>query len=64
MFGCCGCETIKFKNKDGDIDANRLDQLCERIDSSVPEKERAERIKAIVKKCDCPCHIDGQTVLC
>lgn len=64
MIGCCNKSMEKFKNKDGKIDAKRLDCLCEQIDSREPNKEWAEQMKNGVRKCNCPCHKDGAVVLC
>lgn len=78
MFGCCGAEGYKFRQADSEneetldfvgslinpgyrretvfgVDDKRLSAIC----ANHPPAQ-ADRIK----KCTCPCHVDGMVVLC
>ncbi len=57
MFGCCGYESHKFKNKNGEIDENRLNASLESIDKKVLDKDECDITKNGVKECDCACHM-------
>ncbi|MBD8614937.1 hypothetical protein [Pseudomonas sp. CFBP 13719] len=60
MIGCCGAESSKFKDKDGNIDQERLNEIAAKKESQGWAPESALRLQ----KCSCPCHQDGMHVMC
>lgn len=59
MFGCCQIDRKKYIRQDGTVDMDRLmAALHEEHQSSTIPVPDPEDI------CRCPCHQDGQTVLC
>jgi hypothetical protein len=64
MIGCCSREGDKFIFENGDIDNERLTKTIGSINPNKFNKDQLEVIIEDVQTCDCPCHIDGATVLC
>lgn len=60
MFGCCGYDQVKFKNKDGSIDEERLKKVAEKAKKAGCTEKGFER----VANCGCPCHKDDSMCMC
>lgn len=60
MFGCCGYELTKFKLPSGVTDDKRLARLVDQMKAGGATPQQIDQ----VKQCTCPCHIDGQCVMC
>lgn len=60
MFGCCGLESVKFRDKDNGIDQKRVEKIASDRKEKGWKGEDTERLK----RCTCPCHRDGMQVMC
>jgi len=61
-FGCCACATEIFRTADDQIDEARLAPLLDKLREERVDEDAVEA----VRKCNCCCHVDGQSfnVMC